>query len=254
MMIEEKKMIQDIPTILCKSDDKRKKPLVILSHGFTQSKEIFSANGCLKDLAELGFLAVAIDNRLHGERPGPDFHTAVLNSSGEIDLLTLRMAMKETADDVKLLIDELSGLEEVEEERIAMLGVSMGGFITYRTIVTDHRIKVGIPIISSPFWDDIPGDVSVRKSSAIETGLASLSDQYQPSNHLDLFYPTALLIQVGDIDRHYNLNKVKRFYEELVCYYQNSPDKVKLIGYQDTGHEFKREMWEAALQWLKKYL
>lgn len=253
-IIEEKKTIRDIPTILCKSDDNRKKPLVIVSHGFTQSKETYAANDCLKDLAELGYYAVAIDNRLHGDRPGQDFHTAVMNSSGEIDLLALRMAMKETADDVKLLIDEVSMLEEVEDERIAMLGVSMGGFVTYRTIVTDHRIKVAIPIISSPFWDDIPGDVKIDKAPDLEANLRALIKEYQPSNHMDQFYPAALLIQVGDSDKHYDISKLKSFYQKLKGYYHASPDKVQLIIYSDTKHEFRREMWEQALIWLKDYL
>lgn len=252
MIFEEKKTIRGIPAIISRRDDKSKKPLVILSHGFTQSKDTYSANGCLKELAELGYYAVAIDNRLHGDRPGPGFQAAVMNSSGEIDLLALRMAMKETADDVKLLIDDLSVLEEVDKERIAMIGVSMGGCITYRTVVTDNRIKVGIPIISSPFWDDIPGDVKVQKTSEAE--LEALYEKYQPSKHMDLFYPTALLIQVGEMDQHYNLNKVKRYYEEIANYYLDSPNKIKLIVYPDTKHEFTHIMWEQALQWLGSFI
>lgn len=252
MIIEEMKIIRDIPAIISRRNDNSKKPLVILSHGFTQSKYTYSTNGYLKELAELGYYAVAIDNRLHGDRPGPDFHEAVLNSSGEIDLLALRIAMKETADDVKMLIDDLSILEEVDEERIAMIGVSMGGFITYRAIVTDDRIKVGIPIISSPFWDDIPGDVIVRANSEAE--LSALYEEYQPSKYMNLFYPTALLIQVGEMDQHYNLSKVKKFYEDLASYYLDAPDMIKLIVYPDTKHEFKHAMWEQALQWLKSFL
>ena len=252
MIIEEKKTIRDIPTIISRRNDNSKKPLVILSHGFTLSKETYSANGFLKELANLGYYAVSIDNRLHGDRPGPGFHEAVMNASGEIDLVALRRAMKETADDVKLLIDDLSVLEEVDEERIAMIGVSMGGFITYRTIVTDDRIKVGIPVISSPYWDDIPGDVTVRKTS--ETELIALFDEYQPEKHMEMFYPTALLIQVGEMDQHYNLDKVKSFYEKLAYYYLDSPDRIKLIVYPDTKHELKYVMWEQALQWLKDFL
>ena len=252
MICEERKTIRGIPAIISRRDDNSKKPLVILSHGFTQSKDTYSTNGCLKELAELGYYAVAIDNRLHGDRPGPDFHSAVMNSSGEIDLLALRMAMKETADDVKLLIDDLSVLEEVDEERIAMVGVSMGGFITYRTIVIDDRIKVGIPIISSPYWDDIPGDVSVQKTSEAE--LETFFEKYQPLKCMDLFYPTALLIQVGEMDQHYNLNKVKKYYEDLANYYVDSPNKIKLIVYPDTKHEFIHVMWEQALQWLRNFI
>lgn len=253
-IIEEVKTIRDIPVMTCRRDDNLKKPLVIISHGFTGSKADFKKNGCLIELAESGYYAAAVDNRLHGDRPGPNFRETVLRSSDKIDLITLRKAMKETADDVRLLIDELSVLDEIEENRIAMIGISMGGFITYRSIVVDDRIKVGIPIISSPFWDDIPGDIPVLKDDKMINRLALLSKQYQPSEYSDRFYPTALLMQAGDKDKHYDIKKVLRFYNGLNKYYHDFPERLKLIIYPDTKHEFKHEMWEQSLQWLKDHL
>ena len=250
--IEENKIIKGIPAIVCKRGDSLKKPLVIMSHGFTNSKESYKSNGCLKCLAEAGYYAVAIDNRLHGDRPGPHFSTTIIESSGKVNLFLLRKAIKETADDVRLLIDELSLLEEIDKNNIAMIGISMGGFITYRSIVTDDRIKVGIPIISSPFWDDIPGDVPVNTDEKAETDWKILSETLQPSNYPDKFYPTSLLIQVGDIDKHYDITKVKEFYNKLTGYYHDSSEKLKLIVYPNTGHEFTQEMWAQALQWLKE--
>lgn len=84
--------------------------------------------------------------------------------------------------------------------------------------------------------------------------LVTFSEEYQPSKYIEQFYPTALLIQVGEKDQHYNLNKVKRFYEEVKQYYSDFPDRVKLIIYPDVGHEFKQEMWEEVLQWLNNNL
>jgi dienelactone hydrolase len=253
-IIEENKIVRGIPIILCKRGDDSKKPLVIMSHGFTGSKKDIKRKGWLRELAESGYYAVAIDNRLHGDRPGPDFTVSVIKSLGKIDLFVLRKAIKETSDDVKLLIDELSLLADVDRDKIAMIGISMGGFITYRSIVIDDRIKVGIPIISSPFWDDIPGDVLFQYDEKSKIELKALAEEYQPAGHMDRYYPTSLLMQVGDADKHYNLYKVKKFYNELKEYYSDCPEKIKLIIYPDTKHEFKQEMWEEALQWLKEKL
>ncbi len=250
-IFEEKKIMKDIPIIVCRRDDGCKKPLVIISHGFTGSKEDIKKKGYLEELAESGYFAVAIDNRLHGDRPEPNFRTAVIDSFGKVNLLVLREAIKKTADDVKLLIDELSVIEDVEEDKIAVIGVSMGGFVTFRAIVIDDRIKVGIPIISSPYWDDIPGDIPIVNNEITEIELNSLSVKYQPSQHLDKFYPTALLLQIGDKDMHYDINKVKNFYNELKNFYCDSPEKLRLIIYPNTKHELKQEMWEQALKWLK---
>lgn len=58
-------------------------------------------------------------------------------------------------------------------------------------------------------------------------------------------------MQVGDIDKHFDINKVKGFYNELKNFYRDSPEKLRLIIYPDTMHELKQEMWEQALKWLK---
>jgi dienelactone hydrolase len=250
----EKMIVHEIPVIIAKRDDNVSKPLVLISHGFTGRKEDYLNKGYLQRLAEMGYYAVAIDNRLHGGRPGPDFKAVVMNQFGKVDLIALRNAMKETAEDVTLLIDEMSLMEEIDEEKIAMIGVSMGGFVTHRAVVNDPRIKVGIPIISSPYWDDIPGDVSTQMNEGNQEDLIKISEDYQPANYKGNYAPTALLMQVGDMDKHYNLNKIKNFHESLKAYYSAFPEKLKLIIYPDTKHEFNQEMWEQALQWLNKWL
>jgi hypothetical protein len=57
-------LISEIPVIACfRQDEEVPKPLVILSHGFLKSKEDLKDE--LKMLADLGYYAVAIDNRGH---------------------------------------------------------------------------------------------------------------------------------------------------------------------------------------------
>jgi len=253
-IVEETKVLRGIPILTCQKADNSRKPLVIISHGFTRNKEFFKKKGFLRKLAEQGYYAVALDNRLHGERSGLNFKKIVINSFGKVDLFLLRKAIKETADDITQLIDELIVLEEIDEERIALLGISMGGFIAYRSVVIDARIKVAVPIISSPFWDDIPGDISVLHDEKRIDEFIRLSKEFQPSEYLDKFYPTAILMQVGDADQHYDIQKVQSFYEDLKETYRNSPDRLDLKIYSNTKHEFKPEMWKQTLLWLEKFL
>lgn len=252
--LQEKKIIKGIPVLTCKRDNSLKKPLVIMSHGFTGGKQQFLENGYLKSLAEMGYFAAALDNRLHGDRPGPSFLSTVINPSGRVDVLLLRKAIKETADDIRILIDELSEENDIDTDRIAMIGVSMGGFITFRSIVIDKRIKVGIPVISSPYWDDLPGDIPVLIDEITKAQLKIYSEEYQPSVCIDQFYPKSILMQIGDSDKHYNAEKVKSFYNSLKQFYKDYPERLKLIVYQDTKHEFKEEMWNQAIEWLKSEL
>ncbi|HEX2946939.1 MAG TPA: alpha/beta fold hydrolase [Clostridia bacterium] len=252
--IYEKKIISGIPVITCRKADDALKPLVIMSHGFTGRKEMFREGRYMEKLAEMGYCAVAIDNRLHGDRPGPNFKSLAIRSFGKVDVQVVRKAIKETADDVKLLIDELSTEKGIDTGRIAVTGISMGGFMTYRAMVIDNRIKVGIPFISSPYWNDIPGDIPAAYDEAAKRELAEYSEEYQPANCPEKFGNRPLLIQIGDIDKHYDTNKVSAFYEKMKIQYADCQERLKLIIYPKTKHEFKKEMWDQAVEWLRMYL
>ncbi len=252
--IYEKRFIKDIPVITCRRNDGTVKPLVIMSHGFTGRKEMFRDGGYMEELAEMGYYAVAIDNRLHGERPGPSFEMTAIRSFGKVDVIVVRKAIKETADDVKLLTDEFSSNKEIDAGRIAVTGISMGGFMTYRAMVIDDRIKVGIPFISSPYWNDIPGDTPIVDDEDAKRELEKYAVEYQPAMCPGRFGNRPLLIQVGDIDKHYDTNKVIAFCEEIKNQYKDCPERLKLIIYPETRHEFKKEMWVQAVGWLRMYL
>jgi dienelactone hydrolase len=253
-LVEEKRLINDIPVLICKREDAAQKPLVILSHGFNGSKESFKDKGYLQNLAEKGYYVVALDNRLHGERPGPGLSPTIIGLSGNINLLNLRKTIKETADDIPVLIDELLKEPEVDKGRIAMIGVSMGGFITFKTIAIEPRITVGIPIISSPYWDDIPDGKAFATDPKTKTEVKLYAEAYHPVLDIAKFFPRAILMQIGKADQHFDVSKVIGFYQQLKEHYQKSPGNIRLIIYPDTQHEFTEEMWDESIRWLQAKL
>ncbi len=243
--------VQGIPILICSNQSGEAKPLVICSHGLTSSKEFWKEY--LRELAQLGYYAVAVDNRLHGQREGSDYNT-LFSDEGRLDFNSVFKAVKETADDIVKVIDYFSAKSEIENTRIAMMGVSMGGFTTYRATVLDKRIKVAIPIISSPVWGDLPENYPANEEPHIIASLKHLSKQYAPSNFIDKFYPTALLMQVGGDDKHFDLNKLKQFYQDIKQEYENALHKVDLIVYDGIEHEFVKAMWDNAKSWLNRFL
>lgn len=245
--------INGIPVLEIYEDNEKDKPLVLVSHGFAGSKESMNEDGKMDELAKMGYYVVALDNRMHGERPGASFKVEAVKSMGKINLVMVRTAIKETADDVKRLVDFYSYEEQIDENRIGMIGVSMGGFVTYRAMTIEDRIKVAVPFISSPFWDDIPGDLP--KELEIETeNLEVYSNEYSPGNQVEKFYPCAIFGQVGDSDEHFKVERVQDFYGALEKYYEKTPDKLKLKVYPNVGHEVTDEMWKNGLEWFEEYL
>ncbi len=243
--------INEIPVIICTNEDTSPKPLVIFSHGFSGNKEFWKEY--MKELAELGYYTVAIDNRLHGERNDEGF-SSVLSSDGKVDFYKVFKAIKLNAEDIKQVLDYFTKKAEIDRTRIAMVGISMGGFTTYRTVVIDNRIKVAIPIIASPVWGDLPRDTPVNNNSEIIGRFNNLSGKFSPSKFLDLFYPTALLMQAGSKDIHFDVNKLKKFYEDIKQYYVYDTSKLELIIFEGVKHEFTKEMWDNAKSWLARFL
>ena len=249
----EKGDIAGIPILTCfNSDDGiQLKPLVILSHAFQSSKEFWRDK--MPSLAEAGYYAVAMDNRGHGERKGPDFKSRVFEKDG-FNLYEVRRLIKETADDIPVLIDHFSTHENIDAERIGMVGVSMGGFIAFRALVIDDRIRVAAPVIASPYFDEKPRDVPLVNRPEINRALDDYSQKFSPACYPDHFYPRAILIQVGGQDKHLDAGRVRQFYESLKSRYHQRPEKLEFIQEDSTGHEFTASMWRNATRWLEKNL
>lgn len=246
-----KKLIQNIPVLTFTDGNRAPKPLVIMSHGFTGKKEDLIPY--LKELASMGYYAVGLDNRLHGERDGEGFES-VFSEGNRLNCFKLFNAIKENAEDIRTLIEYFVGESEIDITRVGMLGISMGGFTTYRVLCIDKRIKVAVPMISSAVWGDAPADVKIDDSPEAIKAFEVLSKNYSPSNSPNNFYPAAILMQAGGIDGHYNLVKLRGFYNTLNSNYQSMSDRVNLIVHEGVAHTVTPQMWENAKEWLKQYL
>jgi len=247
----EKRTIRCIPTLACFRNDGRPKPLVILAHAFQSSKEFWQAK--MKSLAGKGYFAIALDNRGHGERKGPDFKTRGLTQDG-FNLYEVRRLIKETADDIPLLINHFAANDQIDAARIGVLGVSMGGFAAFRALMIDNRITVAVPMLASPYFDEKPNDVPLLKTPEVRKSLERYSRKFSPGHYPESFYPRALLIQIGKKDLHLSSERVARFYRKLTSYYRETPHKLKFIVDENAGHEFTDSMWHNAVEWLHKFL
>jgi dienelactone hydrolase len=251
-LVTEDYLISEIPVIACfRQDEGAPKPLVILSHGFGKSKEDLKDE--LEMLAHMGYYAVAMDNRGHGKRAEPAFGSQVFHD-GLLNVYQVRRLIKETADDIPSIIDHFKENKQVNARRIGMLGVSMGGFAAFRALVIEERIGVVAPIIASPYWDELPEDVPVLATPEAAERLTAYAREYSPARYPERFFPRPILIQVGEKDNHYNVERVKQFHQEIKRYYHGSDKSVKLTVHENVGHKFTEPMWTNAVEWFQDYL
>src|SRR5262249_11298298 len=106
--------------LIKKASSSGRRPVVIVLHGTGGNKEsLFSV---LAPLADIGFIAVAIDGRYHGERaPGEDYPAAILRAYIEGQEHPF---LYDTVWDVLRLIDYLETRDDVDAKRIGLMGFS----------------------------------------------------------------------------------------------------------------------------------
>ena len=145
--------VERVPVLVVRPEKADKKlPAVIALHGTGGNKD--GMRGWLTDLAKRGFVAVAIDARFHGERAG-----GAKGAAAYVEAITRAWEAKpgdetqghpfyyDTCWDLWKTVDYLQQRDDVDPDRIGVLGVSMGGIEIWLGASTDERIKVMVPLI-----------------------------------------------------------------------------------------------------------
>ncbi|MHA1291296.1 MAG: alpha/beta hydrolase family protein [Promethearchaeota archaeon] len=155
-----------VPSILCIPQNLTEKaPAIICIHGHGQSKE--NSVGIKRskskeyfgyELAKLGLITLSFDWIGSGEREKfrnkfPLFFQNEGERSNWLRFLGLNMLGLRITE-VKGLIDYLETMEEVDSERIGIIGHSGGGTISLFSTVLDNRIKVCCTSGYFGTWED----------------------------------------------------------------------------------------------------
>lgn len=216
--------------VFCDAPEERaKRGTILFYHGFGESKDGYVP--VLQRIAEAGFLAVGVDGIGHGERRYPDFHERFPPISppliGNVQLEAAFLSLvRETAQEVSLILDALIERGWALASRIGIAGHSFGGFVTYAAVVADKRLQVAASVVGSPQWR-LPWSES-------------------PHLHLDRFFPTALLSQVAGKDTNALPAFARELHHRLGPYYAQAPGRLRYIEYPNSPHDLSAEDWEQA--------
>ncbi|HZL77921.1 MAG TPA: acetylxylan esterase [Candidatus Limnocylindrales bacterium] len=271
-----------VPGILIKSAGSYgRRPVVIALHGTGGSKGNMLA--LCRKLAANGFVAVAIDGRYHGERKSGkgqnDYHDAIVRAwhgSGEHPFYY------DTVWDVMRLVDYLSTRDDVDANRIGLIGISKGGIETYLAAAADTRIAVAVPCIGvesfrwaldnndwqerigtiQPAFDAIAKDAGVTKPNAAfvqkfyNRVVPGIYSEFDGPEILALIAPRPLLVINSDSDNHTPLPGVIECTSAAQKVYaaSHAQDHFAVIIQKNTGHQVKPESERAAIEWFVKWL
>jgi dienelactone hydrolase len=275
-----------VPALLVRPEKIKKKiPAVIVLHGTGGDKE--GQKQWLAHLAKRGMIGVAIDARYHGERnPGEGttaYNDAVLRAwrakPGEKREYPF---FYDTCWDVWRTIDYLQTRDDVDPERIGLIGFSKGGIETWLAGAADERVKVAVPAIAvqsfrwsleNDKWQGRANTIkAAHEAAAKDLGEAKVNqkvcrelwgkivpgilDRFDCPGMLRLFAGRPLLILSGETDPNCPLEGAKLAFAAAEEAYRakGAEEKLKVMVAKGVGHRVTNEQRTAALDWLEKWL
>jgi dienelactone hydrolase len=263
-----------------------KMPVMIVLHGTGGSKD--GMRTWLEDLADRGIMGVAIDARYHGDRSGGARGAAAYNEAivkawqakpGEAQEHPFYY---DTVWDLWKLVDYLLTREDVDGDKIGMMGVSMGGIETWLAATADERVKVLVPLIGvqsfrwsldNNKWQARANTIkAAHEAAAKDLGekevnakvckalwnkvIPGMLEEFDCPSMLRLAAGRPLLILNGEEDPNCPVEGAKLAVAAAEAAYKEkkASDKLKVVIAPGVKHQVTADMRKEAIDWCVKWL
>lgn len=210
------------------------KPVVIYYHGVGQTKEAYvDTHPVARRLADAGCLVVLPDAPGHGERPaGPTLRDRLRQSLAREFCADIEQA----ADETPALLSWLAGHPGVDTSRVAVAGLSMGGY-TAAVVASrlGNRLRAAGCVAGCA---DLPHCMAETDSigpgkygpldRALDAETRKRIDRIDPLGCPERFAPLPLLLVHGDQDTWNPRVTTERFAAVLRPTYASAPDALRV--------------------------
>ncbi len=281
--------VERVPVVIYRPEKApRKLPAVLVLHGTGGSKDDDGIRAWMTHLAKRGIMAVAIDARYHGKRV-PDRKGA----EAYVEAITRAWKAKpdekqehpfyyDTCWDIWRTADYLETRDDVDPEKLGIIGISMGGIETWLAASVDPRFKVAVPAIAvqsfrwsleNDKWQGRANTIKgTHEAAARDLGepkvnqkvcrelwtkvIPGILDDFDCPSMIRLFAGRPLLILNGEKDGNCPLEGAKIAFAAAEAAYKarDASDKLKIDVAKDKGHTVTNEQRQAALDWFEKWL
>lgn len=228
----------------CYPNSKKPLPAILLSHGGGGTAKLSTSI----NWAKRGYAVLAID------LPGKGFQRENSRSTGpDMDVPILLRTLPDPSYNylvhavaaLRNGITFLSCREEVDNQRIGLVGLSWGGVLTLLTNGQDKRLKAAVNVFGAGY---IPEGCTWQDRFAAKSQ-AELADWYRyidPKNFLKTQHAPILCL-TGTNDHCYYLPTFQKSFAEITA-----PKKLVLIP--NLRHQFLPSEQKIVLAWLDNYL
>lgn len=207
-------------------------PVVLLLHGLTGNKsqwleDAFTHGGEVSaGLLEAGYAVLALDAQYHGER-------AVYNGFVDPGEMVFRRGwnmryanlLTQTIVDYRRAIDYLATREDIDADRLGILGYSMGGHMTFILGAVEPRVKAVVACV-------VPTTAGMPMAAA--QFARDLGDR-------------PLLMMMARQDQFYTVEEAQALHDRV-------PGENKRIEFFDSGHSLPEAYAGMAVSWVSEHL
>ncbi len=207
-------------------------PVVMLLHGLTSNKSTWLENGfdhgslVTKGLLDKGYAVLALDAQYHGDR-------AVYNdyvNPGEMVFqrqwgVRYTNMVTQTIVDYRRAIDYLATRDEIDINRVGVIGYSMGGHMTFLLGASEPRVRTIVGCVIP----EMPGAMI-----AASTFVRSLEGK-------------PLLMMMARKDQFYTVESAQNLFDSV-------PGNSKTIRFFDSGHSLPEVYTQQVVEWVDKEL
>lgn len=201
-------------------------PAILYQHGATNSKDGAYIVKGLELFARSGFVAMAIDAELHGER---QVEGLVVSADSLLTMppVELRNAVIQTIVDLRRATDFLREQPSVDPQRIGYMGVSLGGIMGATVVGLDPKIKACILAVAGG------GFGSMARFAKITPEMKQMAKIVEPLNFVADIAPRPILMINATKDEY-----IPKIATDLLYAKARQP---KSIVWMDSKHELPVE-------------
>ena len=213
------------------------------------------------ELVKAGYIVLSIDAYAFGDRSGkgPD-GTKEKGQSEEftwakLNLWKGRSLWGMMVRDDLMALDYLASRSDVDADRLASIGLSLGCFRTFYVAALDDRIKVAVPVSCITRNADLIREQRIS-GHGIYYYVPGLLNYFDTESIMACIAPRALLNLSGADDtleplegQRYINNALEKVYRVM-----QKPDQFQYKIYDGVGHAYTEDMWLRTIKWLKEKL
>ncbi|HPA17545.1 MAG TPA: alpha/beta hydrolase family protein [Verrucomicrobiae bacterium] len=213
-------------------------------------------------LAQMGYVVVAIDAYAFGERrwQGPAGKKEEGRQTEWALAKTFLWAGRNlwammVLDDI-LALNYLCGRPEVDPDRVACMGMSMGATRSWWLAAMDDRIKACVSVSCLTRYQNLIAAGAVNQHGFYYFVPGMLRRGIDAEAVIGCIAPRAHLTLSGDEDAGSPVDGIRMInaFQERIYGLYGRGDCFRGIVYEKTGHVWSPAMWDETIAWLKRHI